>query len=85
MRLPSRDPDARPEQATVAADELSRLREALEALPKRQRVAITLFGFNGMNLVETAETMGCAIGTVKSSLHRAREKLSHALGEGQRD
>lgn len=83
LRLPSADPETRPEQVAVATDQLSRLRQALRKLPKRQRAAIVLFGFNDLNLVETAEIMGCAIGTVKSSLHRAREKLLSTMGEGR--
>ena len=80
-QLPSADPESRPEHMAVAGDQLARIRCALEDLPRRQRAAIILFGFNGLSLIETAQVMGCAIGTVKSSLHRAREKLLQALGE----
>ena len=55
------------------------LREALGTLPRRQRAAIVLFGFQGLSLRETAEIMQCAEGTVKSSLHRARARLQRSL------
>jgi len=67
--------------AAVAANRnrLMALRQALVALPRRQRAAVMLFGFQGLSLRETAEVMQCAEGTVKSSLHRARARLQRAL------
>ncbi|MGD9495639.1 MAG: sigma-70 family RNA polymerase sigma factor [Armatimonadota bacterium] len=51
------------------------MRRALAELPERQRVAMSLFALGEMDLRATAEAMGCAEGTVKSHLHRARAKL----------
>jgi len=55
-----------------------RLREvegALEKLPRAQREAIILVGAEGRSYEEAAELCDCAIGTVKSRVSRARERL----------
>lgn len=57
------------------------VRKALRALPPRQRAAITLFALEDMDLVSTAEAMGCAVGTAKAHLHRARRKLRELLAD----
>lgn len=63
----------------VAAD--LDLERALARLPSRQRLAIDLYYFVGLDVATTAETMGCAPGTVKATLHQARERLRSILGE----
>jgi RNA polymerase sigma-70 factor (ECF subfamily) len=52
---------------------------ALALLPDDQREAIILIGASGFSYEETAEIMGCAIGTVKSRLSRARTRLTEIL------
>ena len=56
------------------------IRAAVAELPDRQREIFTLRHFEEMSLREIATVQGCALGTVKSSLHRAvmtlREQLS---------
>jgi RNA polymerase sigma factor (sigma-70 family) len=54
---------------------------ALGRLPLNQRLAITLFSLEGMDLAATAEAMGCATGTVKTHLFRARQALRVTLRE----
>ena len=44
---------------------------ALRRLPARQRAAVVLRYFEQLSEAETAEALGCSIGTVKSSTHRA--------------
>jgi len=64
----------------VAAAELStHIRRAVDALPLRQRVAVSLFHLQEMSLADTAHAMGCSVGAVKSHLHRAREALALRL------
>jgi len=55
------------------------VRRALAELPERQRVAMSLFALEEMDLRGVADAMGCAEGTVKSHLHRARQKLRESL------
>ena len=52
---------------------------ALALLPEDQREAIVLIGASGFSYEEAAEIMGCAIGTVKSRLSRARTRLTEIL------
>lgn len=57
------------------------LERAVARLPKRMRQAVDLHYFAGLTVVETATVMGCAEGTVKSTLSDARARLRTALGE----
>jgi DNA-directed RNA polymerase specialized sigma24 family protein len=53
--------------------------EVVESLPPLQREALVLFEYEGFTLEEIAEVVSADIGTVKSRLHRARERLKRAL------
>jgi RNA polymerase sigma-70 factor, ECF subfamily len=55
------------------------IRQALEGLNERQRVAVVLNKFEDMNYAEVAEVMGLTTKAVKSLLSRARENLRVAL------
>lgn len=52
---------------------------ALGTLPPEQREALILVGASGLSYEEAAEICGCAIGTVKSRIHRARARLCELL------
>ena len=54
-------------------------RKALGMLPEDQREAIILIGASGMSYEEAAEICGCAVGTIKSRVNRARNKLQEIL------
>ena len=60
-------------EAPVALDEL---RQALKTLPEEQREALILVGAGGFAYEEAAEICGCAVGTVKSRVSRARAWLA---------
>jgi RNA polymerase sigma-70 factor (ECF subfamily) len=65
--------------------DLKDFRAALETLPEDQREAIILIGASGFSYEETAEICGCAVGTIKSRVNRARTRLQDILkisGEG---
>jgi RNA polymerase sigma-70 factor (sigma-E family) len=51
------------------------LTRALAELPPRQRVALVLRYFDDLTEAQTAEVMGCSVGTVKSTTSRALERL----------
>jgi RNA polymerase sigma-70 factor (ECF subfamily) len=48
-------------------------------LPPDQREALILIGASGFSYEEAAEICGCAIGTVKSRVNRARGRLLEML------
>lgn len=59
--------------------DLQDFRRALDTLPPDQREALILVGAAGFSYEETASICGCAIGTIKSRVNRARARLSQSL------
>ncbi|MBO0765495.1 MAG: sigma-70 family RNA polymerase sigma factor [Hyphomicrobiaceae bacterium] len=58
-----------------------RVDAALKALPERQRLALTLFHYEGMSQIEVGEMMGISDEAVESLLARARRALKAGLRE----
>jgi RNA polymerase sigma-70 factor (ECF subfamily) len=56
------------------------LRRGIEALPDKQRLAVTLYYLDERTVEEVAEMMALPANTVKTHLHRARAALAAALG-----
>lgn len=54
-------------------------RAALQQLPTDQREALILIGASGLSYEEAAGICGCAIGTMKSRVNRARNRLAELL------
>jgi RNA polymerase sigma-70 factor (ECF subfamily) len=69
-------------EAPVALDEL---RLAMAMLPDEQREALILVGAGGFAYEEAADICGCAVGTVKSRVSRARKALQGILEAGDYD
>jgi RNA polymerase sigma factor (sigma-70 family) len=61
------------------------LQRAISSLPARQAMAVNLFYYADLPLRETAAAMGCAEGTVKSTLSAARAALRAILQEERHD
>lgn len=59
--------------------DLRDFQNALARLPDDQREAIVLVGASGFSYEEAAEVCGCAIGTIKSRVSRARAQLQAEL------
>lgn len=59
--------------------ELTSLQTALGALPPEHREAIVLVGAAGLSYQEAADISGCAVGTIKSRVNRARHRLALLL------
>lgn len=73
-------------QHVAAADHLAEridLARALRRLPRRQRQVLALRYLADLTEAQTAERMGCSIGTVKQHASRALRAMRDLLGEGQ--
>ena len=67
-------------EARATEHELGRLAAAVATLPEGQRTVVTLRHYEGLSLKEIADIRGCALGTVKSTLHQAFRSIQRALG-----
>ncbi|MCA1577259.1 MAG: RNA polymerase sigma factor [Acidobacteria bacterium] len=57
------------------AETIETVRRAVLSLPPKYREVVVLCELQDVSYVETADILGCAIGTVRSRLHRARALL----------
>ena len=74
-------PDAGFGAAVTDADVLA----ALDELPEEFRATVLLVDVDELTYEEAAAALGCAVGTVRSRLHRARRVLAVALEDYARD
>ncbi|MFN3313359.1 MAG: sigma-70 family RNA polymerase sigma factor, partial [Hyphomonas sp.] len=63
--------------------DLLAVRNAMALLPCDQREALLLIGVGGQSYIEAAKLCDCAIGTLKSRVHRARLRLAVLISENQ--
>ncbi len=85
--VPARD--NAPSHGLVQKELADKVRQAVDTLNERQRMAVILNKFEDMNYAEIAEVMGLTTKAVKSLLNRARANLRIALAayvymEGER-
>ena len=59
--------------------EIAEFRDALKLLPSEQRESLILVGASGFSYEEAAQICGCAVGTIKSRVNRARSRLAEIL------
>jgi RNA polymerase sigma-70 factor (ECF subfamily) len=88
--------DVENEQAAALADEhdllselarnerIESLRKAVLALPPAYREVVVLCDLNEMDYAQAAGALGCAIGTIRSRLHRARALLMEKMRAAER-
>jgi RNA polymerase sigma-70 factor (ECF subfamily) len=62
--------------------EMADLRRALACLGEEQREALILSAAAGFSYEEVAQICGCAMGTVKSRINRARKRILELLANG---
>jgi RNA polymerase sigma-70 factor (ECF subfamily) len=65
---------AAPEPSTLD-DEVRELLDRVKDLPEDQRTALVLFHVDGLKYADIARVMDCPLGTVRSRLFEARERL----------
>jgi RNA polymerase sigma-70 factor (ECF subfamily) len=63
----------------IAGEAATAVRAAVERLPPLQREAVVLFEYQEMSLADIAAVCETDVGTIKSRLHRARERLRRVL------
>jgi len=64
-----------PLEDLTRAETIESVRKAVLSLPSKYREVVVLCALQDVSYGETAEILGCAIGTVRSRLHRARALL----------
>lgn len=72
-----------PFEQLARIEALRDLQLSIRSLPEHYREALVLCGLQEMSYEEAAGIIGCAIGTVRSRLHRARHMLGDKLCEGR--
>ncbi|MGB2627147.1 MAG: sigma-70 family RNA polymerase sigma factor [Candidatus Acidiferrum sp.] len=67
------------EEVAAGNEFKERLATALEELPQRQRLVILLTAIDGYSIDEVAKILEIPVGTVKSRLFKARQRLAEKL------
>jgi RNA polymerase sigma-70 factor (ECF subfamily) len=67
--------DVCPLEDLTRAETIESVRKAVLSLPQKYREVVVLCELQDVSYGETAEILGCAIGTVRSRLHRGRALL----------
>lgn len=65
-----------PYESLEKKERMEAVRQAIAGLPEDQRLAFTLVVLEELPYEDAAERLGTAVGTVKSRVNRAREKIS---------
>ena len=68
-----------PLEDLTRAETIESVRKAVLSLPPKYREVVVLCELQDLSYVETAEILDCAIGTIRSRLHRARALLLEKL------
>lgn len=76
------DSSPTPDEAAIRAESADNIRAAIDALPGDMRTVIILYALQGLGYEAIAETMQTSVGTVKSRLNRARQKIAKFLADG---
>jgi RNA polymerase sigma-70 factor (ECF subfamily) len=71
----------RPVERDDLTDECLDLRDAIDALAPKMRLAVCLYYLAGLTVAEVADALSVSPGTVKSTLHDARTRLRSTLEE----
>jgi len=69
------------EQEMIRRARLARVRQAIAALPAKQRAAVVMHKYHGMEYSQIAAALDCSESAVKSLLFRAYERLRTLLAD----
>lgn len=73
--IPAAPMDAAPEQMLLRNEKVTMVREAINNLPEKQRSALILREYDGLDYQEIASILGQTVSAVKSLLFRARASV----------
>ena len=71
-----------PEEESQSLEQADEVRRAVDDLPEQTKQVVLLVYFQGLKYREAAHVLGVPLGTVKSRLHGAIQKLSDVLAAG---
>lgn len=74
-----RDPRRSAEREMIEQERVRRIREAVTALPEKQRVAVILHKYHDMDYAQIAQILDCSTSALRSLLFRAYETLRERL------
>jgi RNA polymerase sigma-70 factor (ECF subfamily) len=74
--------DADPADGIARGQDIAALRAALRTLPVVYREALVLCDLQELSYQDAADAAECAVGTIRSRLHRGRALLAAALRKG---
>jgi RNA polymerase sigma factor (sigma-70 family) len=73
--IPMAPLEATPEQSLLRNEKVAKVREAINRLPEKQRSALILREYDGLDYQEIANILGQTVSAVKSLLFRARSSV----------
>ena len=73
-----------PDEAVLHAESTEDIRAAIDALPGDMRTVLILYALQGQPYEAIAEATQTSVGTVKSRLSRARQKIAKFLSDGNK-
>ena len=83
LELP--DPEPGPQEALLRKEQAAQILEALAQLKPDQKEVIVLRDIQGFSYEEISEMLDCSMGTIKSRINRARNRLREILLEQNGD
>ena len=81
VSIAAADNSFNPSVATVKAEQVEQVRQAVESLPEKQKAALVLSYYQQLSYREIASVLDCSIGTVKTQMYRALKTLAQKLPE----
>lgn len=82
LELPDTDEGSDPQTALEKRERIRAIRRAIDSLPDESRQIVILREYENLSYQEIADMLGLEVGTVKSRLNRAREKIKKILLTG---
>lgn len=76
------DDSPTPDEAVIRRESADNIRAAIDSLPGDMRTVIILYALQGLGYEEISAALQISVGTVKSRINRARQKIAAYLADG---